>query len=77
VLTTLGFWFYLKFGFHKIYRNENVTLFILFSGVLSISNNEVKNVLKVIIIQKANIKSGVGQHGPRTKAKVGSGAMED
>ena len=32
-------------------------------------------VLNVIIIQKAYTKSSVGQHGPPTKAKAGSGAM--
>jgi hypothetical protein len=31
----------------------------------------------VIIIQKANTKSSVGQHGPPTNTKVGSGAAEE
>jgi hypothetical protein len=39
-------------------------------------NSELKNVPNVIVIQKANIKSGVGQHGPPTKAKVKLGVME-
>jgi hypothetical protein len=30
-----------------------------------------------LIIQKANTKSSVGQHGPPTNAKVGSGAAEE
>jgi hypothetical protein len=31
----------------------------------------------VIIIQKANTTSSVGQHGPPTNAKVGSSAAEE
>ena len=34
-------------------------------------------VLNVIIVQKTHTKSSVGQHGPSTKAKAGSGAMEE
>jgi hypothetical protein len=30
---------------------------------------DINNVLNVIIIQKANTKSSVGQHGPPTNAK--------
>ena len=33
-------------------------------------------VLNVILVQKTHTKSSVGQHGPSTKAKAGSGAME-
>jgi hypothetical protein len=39
--------------------------------------SEINNVSNVIIIQKANTKSSVGQHGPPTNAKVGSGVMEE
>ena len=37
------------------------------------------NVLNVIIVQKKipHTKSSVGQHAPPTKAKAGSGAMEE
>jgi hypothetical protein len=38
---------------------------------------EFKNVSNVIIIQKVNIKSSVGEHVPPTNEKVGSGAMEE
>jgi hypothetical protein len=38
-----------------------------------IQNREVNNML----IQRANAKSSVRQHGPPTNAKVGSGAMEE
>jgi hypothetical protein len=41
---------------------------------IEVQNTEVNNVYNVIIIQKANTKSSVGQHGPLTNAKVGSGA---
>jgi hypothetical protein len=51
--------------------------FLIARSFLRISNNEVNNVLKVIIIHKVNTKSNEGQHGPPTKAKVGSGAMEE
>jgi hypothetical protein len=34
-------------------------------------------VSNVIIIQKANTKSSIGQHGPLTNVKVGSGAAEE
>jgi hypothetical protein len=40
-------------------------------------NSEVNNVSNVIIIQRANTKSSVGQQGPPTNAKVGSGAIEE
>jgi hypothetical protein len=39
--------------------------------------SEVNNVSNVIIIEKANTKSSVGQHGPSTNAKVGPGAAEE
>ena len=44
-----------------------------------ISIGEVNKVLNIIIIQKKHIytKSSAGQHGPSTKAKVGSGVMEE
>jgi hypothetical protein len=42
-----------------------------------ISNGEVNNAPNVTIIQRANTKSSVGQHGPLKNAKVGSGAMEE
>jgi hypothetical protein len=45
--------------------------------VLIYKNIKVNNVLNVIIIQRANTKSCVGQHGPPTNAKVGSGAAEE
>jgi hypothetical protein len=46
--------------------------------LVEILNTEVSNVLNVIIIlKKENTKSIVGQHGPPTKAKVRSGAMEE
>jgi hypothetical protein len=41
------------------------------------TNSEVNNVSNVIIIQKANTKSSVGQHSPSTNAKVGSGDAEE
>ena len=34
-------------------------------------------VLNVIIVQKTHTKSSVGQHGPSTKAKAGSGDMDE
>jgi hypothetical protein len=40
-------------------------------------NSEVKIIQNVIIIQKANIKSSVGQHGPSTNVKVASDAAEE
>jgi hypothetical protein len=46
----------------KIPRSSNV-----------IQNSKVNNVENAIIIQKAITKSSVGQHGPPTNAKVGSG----
>jgi hypothetical protein len=46
-----------------------------FSGL--IQNSEVNIVKNVIIIQKANTKSSVGQHGPPTNAKVGAYAAEE
>jgi hypothetical protein len=39
-----------------------------------VQNSEVNNVQNVTIIQKEITKSNVGQHGPPTNAKVGSGA---
>jgi hypothetical protein len=45
--------------------------------VVEIQNGEVQNVSNIIIIQMANIKSSVGQQGPPTNARVGSGAMEE
>jgi hypothetical protein len=42
-----------------------------------VQNTEVNNVPNVIIIQKANTKSSVEQHGSPTNAKVGPGAMEE
>jgi hypothetical protein len=42
-----------------------------------IKNREVNNVSIECIIQKANKKSSVGQRGPPTNAKVGSGAAEE
>jgi hypothetical protein len=39
-----------------------------------IQNSEVNNAWNEIIVQKAITKSSVGQHGPPTNAKVGSGA---
>jgi hypothetical protein len=47
-------------------------LMLLGSLQSRISNCEVNNVLNVIIIQRANTKSSVGQEGLSTKAKVGS-----
>jgi hypothetical protein len=46
-------------------------------SIFDIQNSEVNNVSNVNIIQKANTKSNVGQHGLPTNAKVGSGAMEE
>jgi hypothetical protein len=43
----------------------------------SIQISEINNVSNVIIIQKANTKSSLGQQGLPTNAKVGSGAMEE
>jgi hypothetical protein len=37
----------------------------------------ISNVLIVIIIQNANTKSSIGQHGTQTKAKVGSVAVDE
>jgi hypothetical protein len=42
-----------------------------------IQNREVNNLSSVIIIQKAKIKSSVGQHIPPTNAKTGSGAIQE
>jgi hypothetical protein len=42
----------------------------------TVQNSEVQNVWNVIIIQEANRKLSVGQHGPPTNAKTGSGAMD-
>jgi hypothetical protein len=42
-----------------------------------IQNSKVNDVSKVIVMQRANTKSSVGQHGSPTNAKVGSGAMEE
>jgi hypothetical protein len=44
--------------------------------VCGIQNSEVNDVSNVIIIQNANTKSSVGQHGPPKNAKVGSGIAE-
>jgi hypothetical protein len=41
-----------------------------------IQNSEVNDVQNVVIIQRANTKWSVRQHGTLTDAKVGSGAME-
>jgi hypothetical protein len=46
-------------------------------NVFVIYDSKVNNVSKIFIIQKANTKSSVGQHGTSTKAKVESGAMEE
>jgi hypothetical protein len=43
----------------------------------TIQNSKINIVQNVIIIQNANTKLSVGQHGPPTKAKVGSGAEEE
>jgi hypothetical protein len=46
--------------------------------MLSISNSEYNNVLNVTIIQKGNYKvEFLEQHGVPTKARVGSGPMEE
>jgi hypothetical protein len=47
------------------------------SMVICIQNSRVNNVSNVIIIQRANTKSSVRQHGPPSNAKEGSGAMEE
>jgi hypothetical protein len=39
-------------------------------------NSEVNNVYNVMVIQKANTKWSMGQHGPSKNAKVGSSPME-
>jgi hypothetical protein len=39
--------------------------------------SELSNVSNVIIVQKANTKSSVGQYEPPTNAKVESGAAEE
>jgi hypothetical protein len=41
---------------------------------VAIQNSKVNNVYNVTIVQKAITKSSVGQNGPPTNAKVGSGA---
>jgi hypothetical protein len=46
----------------------------LYSQKYKIVNITMYNVSNVIIIQQANTKYSVGQHGPPTNAKVGSGA---
>jgi hypothetical protein len=46
-------------------------------NIVQIQNSEVNIVWNVIIIQRANTKSSVRQHGPPTNAKVASGAMEE
>jgi hypothetical protein len=46
-------------------------------NVQGIMNSEVNKVSNVIIFQKANMKLSVQQQGPLTKAKIGSGAMEE
>jgi hypothetical protein len=45
--------------------------------IIMIQNSEVNIAQNVIIIQKSNTKSNVGQQGPPTNAKVGSCATED
>jgi hypothetical protein len=60
----------------KIYESMNLT--DIFCLLISwIQNREVNNVSNIIIIEKANAKSSVGQHWPPTNANVGSGAMEE
>jgi hypothetical protein len=43
---------------------------------LQIQNSEVNDVYNAIVIQKAITKSSLGQHGPPTNAKVGSGVAK-
>jgi hypothetical protein len=60
---------------YKIY-NDYISIYLQnIAPDIRISYGEVNKVLSVIIIQKAYRKLSVGQHGPPTKAKVGSGAM--
>jgi hypothetical protein len=48
-----------------------------YNDVIKVQNSAVNNMSNATTIQKANTKSSVGQHGPPTNAKVGSGAMEE
>jgi hypothetical protein len=64
-------------GNAQIWRTYNKNLNNIFRDVMiKVQNSEI-NVWKVIIIEKAITKSSVGQHGPSTNAKVGSGAAEE
>jgi hypothetical protein len=57
---------FFKLVIYKL-KNQN-------NSSIIIQNSEVNNVQNVTIVQKAITKSSVGQHGPPTNAKVGSGA---
>jgi hypothetical protein len=56
--------------FHFIHFDVLVMSFRNYTCPESIQNIEDNNVSNVIIIQKANIKSSVGQHRPPKNAKV-------
>ena len=57
-----------------IRRTKNDGVYDRFSLDIKWRSNKVLNA---IIVQKTHTKSSVGQHGPPTKAKAGSGAMEE
>jgi hypothetical protein len=67
---------HLKSSFRKFYGryNDLVCDYKLSLAHMVTSNSEDNNVSNVIIIQKADTKSIVGQHARPTNAKVGSGA---
>jgi hypothetical protein len=54
---------------------QQAVVFLCYMCFFSIQNSEIHNVSNAIIIQKANRKSSVAQHGPPTNAKLGSGAV--
>ena len=60
---------------HRIYEMLplNVTVDTILYDIKWRSNK----VSNVIIVKKTHTKSSVEQHGPSTKTKTGSGAMEE
>ena len=57
--------------------NEKRKNFLIKGVFVCIQNSAVNNVSNVIIIQKANTKSNLGQHRPPINAKVGSSAKKE
>jgi hypothetical protein len=59
----------ISLDYYKINRHAEL--------IHSVKNSIVNNMSNIIIIQKANIKSSVGQHELPTNAKVESGAVKE